>query len=92
MSKEAYLVIPEEDIERVQVRITLDLSLADCAQLEREIRAAPGYQASTLASTLDDLIRNAKRTISGLKFEPEKVDEGNADAEIEQPGKVDLEQ
>lgn len=87
--RKAQLVIPTERIEEIHVRLTFELTLAECAELEADIksRSDPGqheaasYELRSLGRELQDLREQLEERVQGLKFQPsEQIDEGNTDA------------
>lgn len=77
----ARLAVPEERIPEIRVQIVLDYTLQDCAKLEREIAdlLVPGPNLRSLLDTIRDLRKQAERGILGLRFVPERIDEGNTE-------------
>lgn len=87
----ATLTVPEEAMREATVRLEIDLSLQDAADLETALLAVNKMEGEgvrwygrfieihSLATTLKDLREQAEKTISGLKFTP-AVSEGTSNA------------
>jgi len=55
----AQLVIPKEEMEKIQVRITIDLNLSELELLQAQLDNLKGYEVGTLSDAIDEVVRNA---------------------------------